>query len=109
MTSLAFLRYHLGRWVGTQVAPPLLIALSVLVGPLAAASPPDPTWIPGFYDDDDFDDVVVDIGLLTCISDAPRPPNLAPDSHVSYLTLARVLSVACASRFTLQDRSPPLL
>ena len=26
---------------------------------LAQASPPDPTWIPGIYDDGDFDDVVV--------------------------------------------------
>jgi hypothetical protein len=25
---------------------------------LAYASPPDPTWIPGVYDDADFDDVV---------------------------------------------------
>jgi hypothetical protein len=29
---------------------------------LAQASPPDPTWLPGIYDDADYDDV---IGLLT--------------------------------------------
>jgi hypothetical protein len=31
--------------------------LATLSG-LADASPPDPTWIPGLYDDADFDDVV---------------------------------------------------
>jgi hypothetical protein len=109
MTFLAFLRHPLGRWIGTRVAPLLLIALWVLVGPLAAASPPDPTWISGFYDDDDFDDVVTDIGLLTSASDASGPPDLAPDSHVWPLASAGALSVACARHFTLQDRSPPLL
>jgi hypothetical protein len=29
--------------------------------PLAYASPPDETWIAGFYDDDDGDDVVVSL------------------------------------------------
>ena len=34
---------------------PILLALV----PLADASPPDPTWLTGFYDDADFDEVVV--------------------------------------------------
>jgi hypothetical protein len=34
-----------------------LVALTALV----QASPPDPTWIAGIYDDDDFDDVVVSL------------------------------------------------
>ena len=43
------------------------LALSVVVfiltlTPLAYADPPDPTWQLGFFDDDDFDDVV---GLIT--------------------------------------------
>ena len=37
----------------------LVCLLSVL--PLAYASPPDPTWMDGFFDDLDFDDVVVSI------------------------------------------------
>jgi hypothetical protein len=36
----------------------LTVALFALT-PLAHASPPDPTWIGGFYDDDDYDDVVI--------------------------------------------------
>lgn len=35
----------------------LLVSLLALV-PLAEANPPDPWWIPAFYDDDDHDDVV---------------------------------------------------
>ena len=43
----------------------LVLVLLACCGTLplsAAASPPDPTWVPGFYDDADYDDV---IGLLT--------------------------------------------
>jgi len=35
-----------------------LVALAGL-GPLAHASPPDPTYIPGLYDDADHDDVIL--------------------------------------------------
>ena len=34
----------------------------LLLTPLAYADPPDPTWVRGMWDDDDFDDVV---GYLT--------------------------------------------
>lgn len=39
----------------------LLLGLALVVAALPAlahASPPDPSWISGFYDDADFDDVV---------------------------------------------------
>ena len=36
----------------------ILLALAALPS-LAYASPPDPSWIPGLYDDADYDDVVV--------------------------------------------------
>lgn len=36
----------------------LLLALISLT-PMAFASPPDPTWLPGLYDDADYDDVVL--------------------------------------------------
>ena len=41
--------------------PLVLILLSDLaaLAPLAYASPPDPAWIGGIYEDDDFDDVVL--------------------------------------------------
>lgn len=36
----------------------LLLGCLVSLTPLAQAIPPDPTWIPGIYDDADYDDVV---------------------------------------------------
>jgi hypothetical protein len=36
----------------------LLLAI-VSLTPMAFASPPDPTWLPGLYDDGDYDDVVL--------------------------------------------------
>ncbi len=40
----------------------VLVGVVVALTPMAYASPPDPSWIRGLYDDADFDDVVV---LLT--------------------------------------------
>ena len=40
----------------------LILAALATTSSLGYASPPDPSWIPGIYDDADFDDVV---GLAT--------------------------------------------
>jgi len=37
---------------------PTLLFLSAVLTSMAYASPPDPSWINGFYDGDDLDDVV---------------------------------------------------
>lgn len=37
----------------------ILLATMVPLAPMAYASPPDPVWVKGFFDDADFDDVVV--------------------------------------------------
>ena len=36
----------------------VLVAMMLALTSVAYASPPDPSWIPGVYDDDDFDNVV---------------------------------------------------
>jgi hypothetical protein len=46
------------RRFARAILPVLLVAITALT-PLAYASPPDPSWIKGIYDDADFDDVVV--------------------------------------------------
>jgi hypothetical protein len=86
----------------------LAIALCILLNPLAAASPPDPTWIPGIYDAADFDDVVIRLGLLAVICDAFATPSLALDSLVRPLTLPGGRPLVCRSRSTPQGRAPPL-
>jgi hypothetical protein len=54
------------RRLTLRILPILVVALSVAaisaVTPLAYASPPDPSWVKGIYDDADFDDVV---GFIT--------------------------------------------
>ena len=46
----------------------VLVALMLLLTPIAHACPTDPTWIGGFYDDNDYDDVVLFItGGLTAV------------------------------------------
>jgi len=37
----------------------ILTATAILLTTLAFASPPDPTWVGGFWDVGDFDDVVI--------------------------------------------------
>jgi hypothetical protein len=43
----------------------LLLLVSTALAGLVHASPPDPTWIPGVYDDADADDAVTLIGSGT--------------------------------------------
>jgi len=48
-----------------RFGPAALLVIAWVIAvltPMAYASPPDPPWIPGIYDDADYDDVV---GLIT--------------------------------------------
>jgi hypothetical protein len=56
----------------------LLLVCLVSLSPLAYASPPDPTWMDGFFDDLDFDDVVVSISWAAWAVEADPLPSLAP-------------------------------
>ena len=46
------------RRVGSAFLALLLVGIVGVLTPIAQASPPDPSWIRGMYDDNDFDDVV---------------------------------------------------
>ena len=63
----------------------LLLAMFVIV-PLAYASPPDQTWIGGWYDDGDYDDAVITITATVALVHA------AP--HVEVRPVALVVGVA---------------
>ncbi len=84
----------------------LLSSLSVL----AYASPPDPSWVRGVYDDADFDDVVCLILAHTGLSDDSAPVEGRPD-----FVLIRAegptddLSVAPVSLSSFQPRAPPTI
>jgi hypothetical protein len=53
----------------------LLLLIGLLVGlPLCAhLSPPDPTWIGGFYDDGDHDDAVLAVTGMAAVADEGGP------------------------------------
>ena len=90
---------------------PLVLVLSLLVTGLpvlAYASPPDPSWVRGLYDDADFDDVVCFIistaGLVNDVSSAsPRPDFTLVDVEMSLDDR----SVALFSLRVSPPRAPP--
>ena len=47
-----------------------LVGVLLTLRVLADANPPDPTWIAGFWDDADYDDVVILITSTSGIADA---------------------------------------
>ncbi len=66
----------MGRF--TRLLALLLLACLVSITPLAYASPPDPTWTEGYYDDDDGDDVIVSLSWAAWAVGAPPPTADAP-------------------------------
>ncbi len=90
----------------------VLILLGPLVGlvPLAYASPPDPAWISGVYDDGDYDDVVE---IAASIS-APQEPGplvvIVPVTIVlAVFRLSDAAHPAIATVAASQSRAPPTL
>jgi hypothetical protein len=91
-----------------RVAALLLIALWAATPVLAAASPPDPAWIPGLYDDADFDDVVVHIGLQAGVCDALAAPCLAADAPARHVAPPPHRPLVRPCRSALRGRAPPV-
>jgi hypothetical protein len=96
-----------------KVSRLLVLVVLVLIGPiggltaLAYATPPDPSWIGGIYDDADYDDVLL---LITSESEGVTPSRL-PEflqglvvAGIPRLARARVPTAPVS---TLQSRAPP--
>jgi hypothetical protein len=56
----------------------VVITFVVILTPLAYADPPDPTWVVGIFDDDDFDEVVGLIISTTALADVSVARCLGP-------------------------------
>ena len=84
----------------------LAAVLAVGVG-LAHASPPDPTWIAGIYDDADHDDVILLLlgldAFVVTITFSPQPAGLVEPVVVPGLALAPTRWVEA-----VRSRAPPL-
>src|SRR5262244_1910722 len=99
------------RW---PIGPgPLAFSLCAFISSLsvlAYASPPDPSWVRGLYDDADFDDVVCLILANTGLVDDFAPVEGRPDF---ILLRAEVPpddpSVALFSLSAARPRAPPII
>src|SRR4030095_6948006 len=92
----------------SQIVLGLILVASILtLTPLAYADPPDPTWVTGFWDDDDFDDVV---GYITSAA-GWLPAPVACDLRLAELpTVPRPVAVqvaVSAPRPASRPRAPP--
>ena len=111
LTSSCFRRTEV-RMSRRHVRPAALaFLLCVLISSLSAlayASPPDPSWIRGVYDDADFDDVVCLIIANTGLVDDAASMEGRPDFVLIGTELPRDgLSVAPFPLSSSQPRAPP--
>ena len=87
-----------------------LVLVSFIVGltPAAYADPPDPTWIGGFWDDDDFDNVVAFIASTCAVAvlyTVDADPRWAPIARVE---LCEPNSAPSPLRSVASPRAPPV-
>ncbi len=87
----------------------LLVGVLLVLTPLAYASPPDPTWMPGVWDDADYDDVVllVTFGLGASDAQAPSDAGSAP-SIVSSMSAVDEWPTAAPTLSSRLTRAPPV-
>ncbi len=87
----------------------VLVALLVGLVALAYASPPDETWLPGLYDNADYDDVVIALTSAVGAADGTPTPDLAPTAEIIHtLRPTEPSAPASAFRSPYYLRGPPL-
>lgn len=100
------------RSISRALAPRILLVACSAIAPLtlstlAFASPPDPSWVQGIYDDADHDDVVVFLTSETAeVRVAPTqgpPAHLAAEGVAPPTERVGLVLVVSASR----SRAPP--
>lgn len=87
----------------------LLFACVISVIPLAYASPPDPTWTEGIYDDADGDDVIVSLSWAAWVAELSPLPSLTPPFvAVPFAPAGSPRIVSRDIRRTPPGRAPPV-
>ena len=86
----------------------LVLGFLVALVPLANASPPDPTWISGIYDDADFDDVILIIVSAVGAASPSSPVIVVSEASLHRIPQPRPSIRERRPRLTV-DRSPPFL
>jgi hypothetical protein len=94
------------RW---WIALALLSVLTALT-PLAYASPPDPSWIGGLYDDDDFDDAVIFVTSAVSAVESRSPLDVSPSwFYVPGVIVAEPQAPPAPAVPSSTPRAPPLV
>ena len=93
----------------TQVTLAVLVLVAlVALTPTAYASPPDPTWIPGLYDNADFDDVVLFIAGSLGVVDPSDRSFVRPPALVVGLVVPHTFALTSRSLSSGPSRAPPV-
>jgi len=86
---------------------PIVLALTLLPA-LAFASPPDPSWVAGFYDGADGDDIV-SLVYETSAANQIAPSHLGPLPCLLAVCVDGIVRYVPDRHFTRGPRSPPVL
>jgi|SRR5215467_3088677 len=86
---------------------PILLSL-ILLPAIAFASPPDPSWVAGFYDGADGDDIVCLI-YETSATSVIAPSHLGPLPCLLEIPLESIARNVPGRHYTRGPRSPPVL
>jgi len=88
----------------------LLLSAVLALPPIAHAAPTDPVWIPGLYDDNDYDDVVLFIiGAVGAIDSGVVNPVGPVIVYLGLITPGRPQFVSFRPLESLSTRAPPHL
>ena len=86
----------------------LVVGVTALLTPFAYVSPLDSTWIHGFWDDADYDDVILRIVSDQCVIEPFPDPNRGPGDVVANAALLTDESpVQPWNRSSVTSRAPP--
>jgi hypothetical protein len=92
----------------TRLLALLLIGVITTLAPATYADPPDPTYVAGFWDNDDFDDVVILLEGTAAVVQ-PLVVYTAPTVDVvATVECPEPLAVSMAVDETASPRAPPL-
>jgi hypothetical protein len=96
------------RAMSRSAAVVVLVGIMLVLTPIAHACPTDPTWIAGFYDDNDYDDVVLFItGGLTAVDTRVVDPIGPVTVGLGQVDPGRPPTVPARPLESVSTRAPP--
>jgi len=85
----------------------LLVGIIAALAPAVYADPPDPTWLGGYWDNGDFDDVVILLDGTAAIVQPFTAAAAPPCAVVAVLECLEPLGAPTAVDETASPRAPP--